>query len=64
MDWLTRIQQQAQDAADKLISSEAAEKARRLASEATKQATILAHQATIKAQVHLQLLLASTHQRA
>lgn len=51
MDWLNKIQQSAQEAAEKLISSEAAEKARKLAAEATKQAAVLAQQATVKAQV-------------
>jgi hypothetical protein len=50
MDWLTRVQQQAQQAAQSLISSEAAERARKLAQECTAQATVLAQQATIKAQ--------------
>lgn len=51
MDWLSKIQQQAAEAAELLISSEAAEKARQLAVQATQQATVLAQQATVKAQV-------------
>lgn len=51
MDWLSKIQKQAQEAAAVLISSEAAERARELAAQATHQATVLAQQATVKAQV-------------
>jgi hypothetical protein len=51
MDWLSKIQKQAQEAADMLVSSEAAERARQLAFQATQQATVLAQQATVKAQV-------------
>ena len=50
MDWFTKMQRQAQEAAEKLISSEAAERARQLAAQATQQATVLAQQATVKAQ--------------
>lgn len=45
------MQRQAQEAAEALISSEAAERARQLAAQATQQATEFAQQATIKAQV-------------
>jgi hypothetical protein len=51
MQWFTKIQQQAAEAAEMLISSEAAEKARQLAVQATQHATVLAQQATVKAQV-------------
>jgi hypothetical protein len=51
MEWFSKIQKQAQEAADMLISSETAEKARKLAAQATQQATVLAQQATVKAQV-------------
>lgn len=45
------LQKQAQEAAELLISSEAAERARELAAQATQQATVFAQQATVKAQV-------------
>jgi vacuolar-type H+-ATPase subunit H len=51
MEWFSKIQKQAQEAADMLISSETAEKARNLAAQATQQATVLAQQATVRAQV-------------
>jgi hypothetical protein len=51
MQWFSKIQQQAAEAAEMLISSEAAEKARQLAVQATQHATVLAQQATVKAQV-------------
>lgn len=51
MEWFSKIQKQAQEAAELLISSEAAERARELAAQATQQATVFAQQATVKAQV-------------
>lgn len=54
------MQRQAQEAAEKLISSEAADKARQLAAQATQQAAAFAHQATIKAQVQPAALTAAT----
>lgn len=50
MEWFSKIQKQAQEAAELLISSEAAERARELAAQATQQATVFAQQATVKAQ--------------
>ena len=49
MDWLRTVQKQAQEAAEKLISSEAASTARTLAQQATLQARTLAEQASTKA---------------
>jgi hypothetical protein len=51
MEWLTSGLAAAQQAANSLISSEAAEKARALAQEASRQAVALAQEASAKAQV-------------
>jgi len=61
MDWISKMQRQAQEAAEKLISSEAADKARQLAAQATQQAAAFAQQATIKAQVQHYCANSSNH---
>jgi hypothetical protein len=51
MDWLRNVQKQAQEAAEKIISSDAASTARTLAQQATLQARTIAEQASVKARV-------------
>ena len=51
MDWLKGAAQAAQDAAQQLMHSEAAAKAKEMAQTASQQARLLAEQATEKAKV-------------